>query len=68
MKLARILLAFLLLRMARGLTHVSIWVLPAPKGGVKFAVPPYIASAALCLSNGLSRLLRFSTRLTATRI
>lgn len=35
MKLARILLAFLLLRMAHGLTHVSIWVLPAPKGGVK---------------------------------
>ncbi len=35
MKLARILLAFLLLRMARGLTHASIWVLPAPKGGVK---------------------------------
>lgn len=35
MKPARIFLAFLLLRIARCLTHVSIWVLPAPKGGVK---------------------------------
>jgi len=33
MKLIRVFLAFLLLRIARGLTHVSIWVLPAPKGG-----------------------------------
>lgn len=35
MKMLRFLLAFLLLRIARGLTHISIWVLPAPKGGVK---------------------------------
>lgn len=33
MKMVRVFLAFLLLRIARGLTHVSIWVLPAPKGG-----------------------------------
>ncbi len=32
MKLLRVLFAFLLLRIARGLTHVSIWVLPPPKG------------------------------------
>lgn len=32
MKLFRVLLAFLLLRIARGLTHVSIWLLPVPKG------------------------------------
>ncbi len=35
MKTLRILLAFLLLCIARGLTHVSICVLPAPKGGAK---------------------------------
>lgn len=35
MKLVRILLAFLLLRIARGVTNLSIWVLPAPKGGAK---------------------------------
>lgn len=35
MKFARILLAFLLLRIARGMTKLSIWVLPAPKGGAK---------------------------------
>lgn len=35
MKTLQILLAFLLLRIARGFTHVSIWMLPAPKGGVK---------------------------------
>lgn len=35
MKMLRILLAFLLLRIARGVTKLSIWVLPAPKGGAK---------------------------------
>ncbi len=35
MKVTRIFLAFLLLRIARGLTELSIWVLPAPKGSVK---------------------------------
>ncbi len=35
MKVARIFLAILLLRIARGLTELSIWMLPAPKGGVK---------------------------------
>ncbi|PYE88757.1 hypothetical protein C7477_106130 [Phyllobacterium leguminum] len=31
----RIFLAFLLLRIARGVTVVSIWVLPKVKGGVE---------------------------------
>jgi hypothetical protein len=35
MKVARIFLAILLLRIARGLTELSIWVLPTPKGGFK---------------------------------
>lgn len=35
MKLIRVFLAFLLLRIARGLTYVSIWVLPTSKGGAK---------------------------------
>lgn len=35
MKVARIFLAILLLRIPRGLTELSIWVLPAPKGGFK---------------------------------
>jgi|GEM_PF-1799739 len=35
MKLIRVLLAFLLLRIARGLTHVSIWVMPKLKGRAK---------------------------------
>jgi len=35
MMVARIFLAFVLLRTARGMTELSIGVLPAPKGGVK---------------------------------
>lgn len=35
MKVARIFLAILLLRIARGLTELSIWVLPAPKGSFR---------------------------------
>lgn len=35
MKPTRIFLAFQLLRIARGLTHVSNWVLPPLKDGVK---------------------------------
>lgn len=35
MMLIRIVLAFLLLRIARGLTQISIWMLPKLKGRVK---------------------------------